>query len=358
LTKFLPQWLRTFSLRGLLLLVTFVAAGLAWTLHIRPSLVIGSSRLDTSSCEYVDTFFLFDLPTPGSLRRCVDDWYYARFVAYPRIQKVTIDLTHEQPPTLDAITMARAAREVEFRFLHDEGVGAKLGVKSWMTPCVSENTRHVLLRCEGTWNGYLPLSSDWLEQCPYLTELTLDANPAGDSLLADIGQRSGGCTTLNFRASDYDEAHWCYNALDQLASHLSHWRKLKHLYVREAVADDCFIGRVCESCPNLESLEIEAPYGQEKILFTARGLEPLTKLKRLTCLRLDNCGISSEHIPVIARLRDLKRLSLESEQLSGEDIEPLRELKRLEYFLEDWRPSEYTPCSQCPPFVVGQSLTN
>lgn len=109
---------------------------------------------------------------------------------------------------------------------------------------------------------------------------------------------------------------------------LCHCKNLRHLNAGLGDVDNEFLARICETFPNLETLEFSS--NSKPSSFSATDLSPLCKLPNLKRLRLDMCDLTPSHVQQLARLTSLEELSVEFNGLTEQEVEPLTRLPHMQ----------------------------
>jgi hypothetical protein len=312
---------RTVSLRSLLALTTIIAIACAWVFQIRPAMIAVAGRNSAQfGCEYVDSVFGFDLP---AVQRSADDtihdpWWHVRLLSVPRLEHVSV--SNFAGATIDPAqaALARSARCLEIG-LGDESTEQD---DAPLADYVSPATEKVELWAYGPIVSLRKAQCTWLERCPNLQELTIESLPTDYCLLSKLGEERGGVSKLMLHGNG---APWDGT---NLAESLKDWHRLMHLYIADTTIDDRLIEQLCGTTRDLESFEFEGNF-MHPVDISLDSLKLLSQLPHLTTLRLDLCGLTPEHIEVIAQMQQLKQLSLLNPKLSDADMQPLGELRGL-----------------------------
>lgn len=139
---------------------------------------------------------------------------------------------------------------------------------------------------------------------------------------------------------------------------------VKHLFFDWTEITDEFLEELVQQFPSLETLEFDS---DNSLFATPDGIAALRRLPLLTRLRLDVDGLVPAHITEIAKLQQLRDLSLADYKLEAAAFPPLKQLRNLrmlnlpydeeeeedEHFRKirgDWRPPA-EPCGQIIPIV-------
>jgi Leucine-rich repeat (LRR) protein len=368
------------SLRTLLIGMTLVSVGFAWFLHHRRAKIAERERLSRklrspNSAYFVDSILGWDLPYGDAEN---DKWYWLRLAAIPRIHSMSLSIGPSTVPSDDVLAAAQKAHEVE---LYQHQYSPQLLAK-----VLSTNTTDLSLTGNGladqiveisrapnlqnlTYNGLIhnlkpvaaildhqhlqhshfgatavllsdlrasrpsglrtlgitfPPATDlaasdvpgdypWLRACTQVNDLYC-IHPS-NNFLAQIGRHLEGVEKLDLISDSLPEA------VDNLAG----WARLRHLSLRYCRIEDAVLAKIAIHLPQLESLEIEGEEGG----FSPDGLRPLKEMPHLNRLALEQCGLTKEHVEVIAGCAELQQLSLFDNRLDDQSLAPLSGLSRL-----------------------------